>query len=456
MELNKQTLLLSYLVSSNELFVKVSPILQSKYFDPRLKNTISFVQRYYDEYKAAPNPEQIKAETNLEIQLKDSLTRQELKYAEAEIETFCQEKAIEHAIMMAPALLADGKKGDIQTMLRDALTISLHRDIGLDYFQDPEGRLKSLCLNNAPIPTRFLKLDEYLGGGIARKELIIVAGIPGGGKSLTLANLAKNLMSQGLNGVYITLELAQEVVAKRFDSMFSGLSQQEILKNITQTTIEINKSSDNHGRLFIKRMRESSTNANHIRAYLKEFEIVNGFTPDFIVVDYMDLMCSVQSISAENTFSRDKFISEELRSIADDLNLVMLTASQLNRGAQQLDNPSDDLSQAHIAGGISKANTADTFMAIIQTPQMKARGEMMYKLLKTRSSNGVGHSLLMLFDPITLTLKNPTIDEEDNRSSKNLSNYIRGKVAKTDITEKNPDAKPLSSKLSVTNLPFQV
>jgi hypothetical protein len=254
------------------------------------------------------------------------------------------------------------------------------------------------------------------------------------------------------------MELSEEVVAKRFDSMFSGLSQHEILKNITKTSIEISRSAGDHGRLFIKRMPESSTHSNHIRAYLKEFEIVNGFLPDFMVVDYMDLMCSVQSISAENAFVRDKFISEELRSIANDFNLAMITASQLNRGAQLLENI-DDLGQAHIAGGISKANTCDNMMAIIQTPQMKARGEMMYKLLKTRSSNGVGQHFIMIFDSVSLLLKNPAIDEEENKTSKNLSTYIRGKVAKDAaiaIETPTTESKTSSKKMSINNLPFQI
>ena len=465
MELEKQKLLLSYLISDQELFIKVSPILNTKYFDPSIKPAITFIKDYFEQYKAPPTVDQLKAETGSAVTLRPSMTRQELKYAEDQLESFCKEKAIEHAILASPALLAEGKHGDIEKLIRDALTVGLQRNIGLDYFQDPEQRLKLLSLNNKPIPTGFVKLDEYLGGGINRKEMIIFAAPPGVGKSLTMANLARNLMKRSLNVVYITLELSEEVVAKRFDSMFTGIAQVDILKNITKTSIEITKQAGDFGGLTIKRMPESSTNANHIRAYLKEYEIMKGHLPDAMVVDYMDLMASNQSISAENQFIRDKFISEELRSIANEYNLMMITASQLNRGSQMLESM-EDLSQAHIAGGISKVNTTDNLVAIMQNSAMKARSEMMFKLLKTRSSNGVGNQFMMTFNPSTLILE--CFAEEDGAAnrSKSLATYVRGKVAKKDddgeagspVVASKPPGGPSgpSPRLDINKLPFQI
>jgi len=451
MELNKQRLLLEYLVSSQELFVKVSPILKTQYFDPKIKNVVNFVKTYFDEYKAPPTVDQIKAETGQEITLKSSLTRQELTYAENQLEQFCREKAIESAIWASPKLLEEQKYGEIEKLIRDAITVGLSRNIGLNYFSDPEARLRLLALNNNAIPTGWIKMDEYLGGGLNRKEMIIFSAGPGVGKSLTMGNLAKNLMKRHLNGVYISLELAEEVVAKRFDSMFSGIQQIDLLRNITEATVKIKQQQENFGALHIKRMPESSTNANHIRAYLKEFEIVNGYLPDFIVVDYLDLMCSVQSISAENSFARDKFISEELRAIANEFNLMMITASQLNRSAQMVDNI-EDVGQAHIAGGISKVNTTDNLIAILQTPQMKARGEMMFKLLKTRSSNGVGNFFMLKFNSNTLCLENLE-DGQENRKPSVLSNLV-DKKKQNDA--KNLTPEPKTGRLDPNDLPFHV
>src|ERR1035437_1942982 len=166
MELEKQKLLLSYLISDQELFVKVSPILQVKYFDTSVKPAITFIKEYFEQYKAPPTADQLKAETGNLVLVRPTMTRPELKYAEDQLEAFCKEKAIEHAVMSSPALLREGKFGEIEKMIRDAITVALQRDIGINYFQDPELRLKLLSLNNKPTPTGFIDLDEILGGGI--------------------------------------------------------------------------------------------------------------------------------------------------------------------------------------------------------------------------------------------------------------------------------------------------
>ena len=448
MNLEKQNLLLSYLISSQELFIKVAPILKTAYFDPKLKSTISFVKTYFDTYKSPPTSDQVHAETGTSVNCR-SFTKQEIVYAEAELETFCRNKAVEHAILAAPKLLVDGNHDEILSLMRDAITVAISRNVGLDYFNDPEARLQMLAMNQNMIPTNWFKLDENLGGGINRKEMIIFAAPPGVGKSLTMSNLARNLLKQGLNGVYITLELSEEVVAKRFDSMFSAIPQVEILQNITKTSIEIRKQAEHHGTMRIKRMPESSTNANHIRAYLKEFEIVYGYIPDFLVVDYLDLMTSCQQISAENTFVRDKFISEELRAIANEYNLAMITASQMNRSALTTD--IEDVGQANIAGGISKINTADNVVLIIQTPQMKAKGEMQFKLLKTRSSGGVGNIYMLRFDPGSLRLEN--LEEGSSKVNRSLSTFIGNKKKSAELLSSDEKKKPAT--LPPT-LPFQV
>jgi hypothetical protein len=182
------------------------------------------------------------------------------------------------------------------------------------------------------------------------------------------------------------------------------------------------------------------------------------------VVDYLDLMASCQQISAENTFIRDKYIAEELRALANDYNMLMITASQLNRGAQLLENI-EDLGQAHMAGGISKVNTADNLVAIIQTPQMKARGEMMYKLLKTRSSNGVGNYFMMSFNPVTLVIENIISDQDGgttDKLSKSISSYVKNKGENKKPHEEPPPmikAKPKNPPeggMSIDNIPFQI
>lgn len=423
----KQRLLLSYLISSPDLFAKVQPILVASYFDPRLKGVATFLSTYYDEYKAVPTPEQIMVETGQAVGHKPTITKAELTYAENEFETFCKNKAMENAIMASPALIAEGKFGDVEKLIKDAISVGLQRNLGLDYFEDPEARLKRLQATGALIPTGWWRLDELLGGGLNRKEMTIFAAPSGVGKSITMSNIARNLTKRKLNGVYISLELAEEVVAKRFDSMFTGIGQLDILKDITKTSIEIISQREGHGRLFIKRMPEGSTTAAHIRAYLKEFEMLHGFLPDFLVVDYLDIMGSIQKVSVENQFIKDKAVAEELRAIANDYNLIMITASQLGRSAQQVET-ADQLNQGNIAGGISKINTTDNLIAIIQTDQMRAKREYMFKMLKTRSSGGVGSHFYMDFDPISLLINNR--DDEGGGASTKMATGLAALAAR--------------------------
>jgi replicative DNA helicase len=287
---------------------------------------------------------------------------------------------------------------------------------GLDYFDNPEERLLRLLQNNQCIPTGYVDLDKHLNGGLNRKEMTVFSANSGVGKSITMSNLASNFLSQGLNVCYISLELSEDVVAKRFDSIMTGVGQSEIFKNITKISVLVQEMCKKMGRLIIKRMPESTTNSNHIRAYLKEYERMYGHIPDVLCVDYMDIMTSNNKISAENLFVKDKYIAEELRSIANDFNLVLITASQQNRSGMQVKN--EELSQGQVAGGISKVNTADNWISIIQTPQMKAAGEYMLKFLKTRSSGGVGMIVPLRWDSISLKISN--IDEDDAQQMMNL------------------------------------
>lgn len=153
----------------------------------------------------------------------------------------------------------------------------------------------------------------------------------GVGKSIMLANLTTNVLKQGYNVVYITLELAEKIVAKRIDSMFTSIAQKSILQNIPKVSHELERIRENSGRLFVKRMRESTTNAKHIVSYLKEFQDVNGITPDLLVIDYLDIMAPIQKIAADNLFGKDKYLSEEIRAVGFDFDCSIASASQMGR-----------------------------------------------------------------------------------------------------------------------------
>ncbi len=653
MNLEKQQLLIEYALSNPDLFAKINHILKPTFVDTQLQRSINFIKDYYEKYKALPNADQITVESGKRYDTSKVLARSELAYTENEWESFCRQKAIEEAIMSSPALIDKGDYSTVEKMIRDAISVGLIKNVGLDYFLDPEDRIKRYLTLNNMISTGWPELDDQLNGGLNRKEMTLFAGLPGcitadetvsayvftsdlqrnrqlvrymyqdhhyvegmaddsdipledlfqelsthlsdaqivasanradhaftfddinhlrqlvtgiggidrvdvkrirdaithvlneymrgaaknytlpqlienhfsaiiyidtpdgfqpigdlvvkpiiachklitggnyqlsaaenhlvervendgsttwvpikdveigdyvrtrdgqdvvagiiplgqqvvydlevqhvnhrywggsgisshnTGKSLFLANVSVNMLMRGLNVIYITLELSEEVVAKRFDSIVSGVGQADILKNINKVATDISNKANSWGKLFIKRMPESTTCANHIRAYLKEFELMNGIIPDVIAIDYLDLMSPNSKVSAEAIFIKDKYVSEEVRSIGNEYDCIVLSASQFGRGGYQSAEKSDQSSD-NIAGGISKVNTTDNLFAIIQSEQMKTKGEYMLKLLKTRSSSGVGNFVPLSWDSVSLRIGSVSSDKKLGRAN---------------------------------------
>lgn len=255
---------------------------------------------------------------------------------------------------------------------------------------------------------------RYYTGGISSHNT---------GKSLFLQNLALNWVMRGLNVVYITLELSEELIGLRFDAMITGLPTRQILSNVDDAALRLqmaikSNSGAKWGEFRIKAMPQAGTTANDIRSYLKEYEVQTGIRPDALIVDYLDLLHpNNSSINASDLFITNKFTSEELRAVAVEWNILAVTASQLNRqGVQE-----QDFDASHIAGGISKINTADNVMAIFTSNAMRENGEYQIQFLKTRSSSGVGSKVILNFDIMNLRITD---------SDKTLSNAQVAGVSK--------------------------
>lgn len=413
MEIEKQRLVLSCLVQSRDLMALCSGILKPSYFDPSLKKSVKFMTEYFEKYKDVPKPATLKADTGLIVEEVGVISRADVQYISEEIETFCRDRAVTEAIISGPELLKKGDMGAIVQTLRDAISVGLQKDLGVDYFLDPEERLRQLTTSQAKISTGIPELDDALGGGISRQELLLFAANSGGGKSMTMLNVAYGLLAQGLSGVYISLEMAEGIVSKRLDSMITRVSQDNILKEITKVSSLIREAGATFGKFIVKRMPENRTTANSIRSYLQQLEQATGFRPDFIVVDYIDIMGTSMAISYDNLFVKDKYVTEEVRSLGFDFDAMVLSASQLGR--QAID--AEKINQAHIQGGISKINTSDYTVAIKQDDLMRASGEINLEILKSRNSGHVGRRLVLGWDPISLRI----ISNAKKKSELNLN-----------------------------------
>jgi KaiC/GvpD/RAD55 family RecA-like ATPase len=406
MNTNKQRLILQYLMSSPDTYALCRSIVKSEYFSPELRRSVDFVHSFYDKYNALPAPEILEAETDIRVKTQP-VTRAEVKYCTEEIEAFCKQRAFQTAILAAPPLITAGDFAAVETMVKDALLISLNKNLGVDYFDNPNARLEDLLATPPRTTTKWTAFDDAIGGGLARTELLLVTANSGGGKSITLANIAVNFLSQGMNVLYLSLELSESMIAQRFDTMFTGVPSVVWRENYQAIGTSLREIAPHMGNLVIKHM-PTGTNSNAIRSYLKEFELTYGYVPDLLVVDYLDLMGANEKVSADNVWEKDKRAAEQLRDILFDYMMFGATASQQNRAALE----ADELHQGHIAGGISKVNTVDIHASIILTPTMKAAGEIMFKFLKTRSSDGVGKTITLRWDNRALRISNPLKDEK--------------------------------------------
>lgn len=430
MDSNKQKLLLEYMVSSPDTFALCKGIVKSGYFNPEFRKTVDFLHEYYDKYSTTPDFVQIQAETNVDLE-HQVITRDKIKWCSDEVLTFCRRREFELIVTAkAPKLIAMGEHAELEKLIRDAMAISLVSDLGISYFDNPEERIEKMLATPQRTSMGWPLMDDLMSGGIARGEMVLFSANSGGGKSITLANMAVNFLHQKKNVLYISLELSEELIAQRFDMMYTGISSVLWTMKHGEIKDQINKLAPDVGKLFIKRMA-SGTTPNQIRAYLKEFELKTGIVPDLLIVDYLDIMGANEKVSADNVFEKDKRATEQLRDILIEYNMYGATASQQNRGAID----AQELNQGHIAGGISKVNTVDWYFSIVMTPQMKVAGEVIFVMLKARSSDGVGKQIALVWDNNSLRILNPGREDDSDRNALELSRPPGGPKPKVTLDD---------------------
>jgi hypothetical protein len=222
-----------------------------------------------------------------------------------------------------------------------------------------------------------------------------------------------NWCLQGLNVMYLTFELSENLVSMRLDSMVSDIPSRDVFKSIDDVELKVKMIGKKSGAFQVKYMPTGKT-ANDVRAYLKEYEIKTGKKIDVLLIDYLDLMHPIgQKISAENLFVKDKYVSEELRNLAMELNTIFVTASQLNRAAVE----EIEFDHSMISGGISKINTADNLIGIFTSRAMRERGRYQIQLMKTRSSSGVGMKVDLSFNVDTLRIEDLGEDDQEQATA---------------------------------------
>ena len=317
------------------------------------------------------------------------------------IEKFAQRAAMKEAITNSISLLKDDRMGEIEVLVRDALSINRNVDLGQAYFTGLLERFER-GLNEdtgGRFPLVFETLTKELEGGLSAKELAMVVAPPGVGKSLYLVNQGVRALMQNKKVLYISLEMSEDKIAARFDSVMSLISQKKLKQSFNLLQKRLGLFNDNfpNGQLMIKEFPTGLANINDIRSLLVQLRNYEDFSPDVILVDYLELLRPTRDGLAE--YQAQQRISEELRGIAVESNVLVWTATQTNRQGRAVKLITD----SELADAYGKIRTCDYAISLNQTEEEFDDGLMRCYVMKSR--NGKQRFVVPLsLDYTTLTM----------------------------------------------------
>ena len=294
-------------------------------------------------------------------------------------EKWCKDRALYIAILKGADIIAERKDVNlIDSLVKEALSVSFDQDLGLDYQHDIEARFERYAEGINSLSTGYTMLDHYTNGGIQNKTLSVILGQSNLGKSHVLCNLTTNLNTNGYNGIYLTLELDKEVIGRRCDSINTQIPYFSLLKEKNKAINILKKLKG--GNTFIKQYPSSKASCVNIRTYLKELEIHKKFKPDFLIVDSLNLMKPNGNVSVDNMYNFYGRITIELRELAIELNIPVITAIHVKTSSYG----AADINQEDVRGSLAVMEVSDLGIALIQTPDQEPENMITWKLIKNR------------------------------------------------------------------------
>ena len=422
-----ETTILKNLIYNEEYARKVVPFIRQDYFsDQTERNVFKEISDFTNKYKTLPTHEalvinftesklltepEVRNAVNLLNQIHDDKEPSEQQWLTEQTERFCQDKAIYNAIMESVGILDDKQskksKGEIPKLLSDALGVSFDSNVGHDYIQDSDERYDFYHRVESRVKFDLDIFNKITKGGLPVKTLNIALAGTGVGKSLFMCHCAAACISQGLNVLYITLEMAEERIAERIDANQLNLTMDE-LRVISKTDYERKFSvlkNKTQGKLIIKEYPTACASVLHFRALLNELALKKTFKPDIIFIDYLNICASarIKPGGNVNSYTYIKSIAEELRGLAVEHNLPIVSATQTTRsGFSNSDVGLEDTSES-----FGLPATADFMFALISNEELESLNQMLVKQLKNRYGDpnlykrfviGVDRSKMRLYD----------------------------------------------------------
>ena len=420
--------ILKNLIYNEDFTRKVLPFIRGEYFtDNTEKVVFNEIFEFVNKYKNLPTHESLvinftesKRLTEPEVRQSIELLKElnsakdekvESKWLVEQTEKFCQDKAIYNAIMESVSILDDKHsvkpKGEIPKLLSDALGVSFDQHIGHDYMNDYDSRFDFYHKVESRIKFDLDIFNKITKGGLPTKTLSICLAGTGVGKSLFMCHVAAGCLSQGNNVLYITMEMAEERIAERIDANLLNIDVNElhtISKEDYERKFQVLKSKA-HGKLIIKEYPTAGASALHFRALLSELHLKKNFVPDIIFIDYLNICASarIKAGGSVNSYTYIKSIAEELRGLAVEHNVPIVSATQTTRsGFSNSDVGLEDTSES-----FGLPATADFMFALITTEELQQLNQIMVKQLKNRYSDpndnkrfvvGVDRGKMRLYD----------------------------------------------------------
>lgn len=417
--------ILASLTQNEEFARKAVPFLEPEYFSDKVEAALlTEITTFFTKYNKLPTKEVLRVQV---VQRRD-LTENEVESAYEKIESlnsdipsnewllektekFCKDKSVYNAILRSIKII-DGKdkqfsEDAIPKILQDALAISFDTAVGHSYIDDAESRYEFYTRKEEKLEFDLEILNKITKGGLARKTLTLLAAQSGGGKSLVMSHFAASALRKGKNVLYITLEMAEERIAERIDANLMGvdidkladMSRDEFMTKVQKIGARA------HGKIVIKEYPTGSAHSGHFRGLLEELKIKRNFKPELIIVDYLGICASsrMKMGGSVNSYSYIKSIAEELRSLAVEYDVPMISATQVNRNG--FDNSDIELTDTSESMGL--VHTADLMLALIRTEELDEINQLMIKQLKNRYADtatnkrfvvGINRARMKLYD----------------------------------------------------------
>ena len=421
-----ELLILKNLFTSDEYIRKVIPYVRDEFFSEREERLIFVnIKEYFEKYNKNPthealtiqmneasglNQDELSSALHIVSQCKSSIEETPHEFLLDETEKWCKDRAVYNAVMDSITILDKNSKrdkGEIPELLKDALSVSFDQHIGHDWMENADARYEFYHTEEEKIPFDLDLLNKITKGGMPNKTLNIIMAGTGVGKSLFMCHCAANNLMMGKNVLYISMEMSEEKIAERIDANLMNIPLQELsdlpkpmydkkIKSIRDKTV---------GRLVVKEYPTAAAHTVHFRHLLQELNLKKDFVPDVIYIDYLNICASsrIKPGSNANTYTYVKSIAEEVRGLAVEYDIPVMSATQTNRtGFVSTDVGLEDTSES-----FGLPATADLMIALISTEELEDLDQIMVKQLKNRYNDpsyyrrfvvGVDRSRMKLYD----------------------------------------------------------